>query len=180
MLKNKKIVLGISGSIAAYKVYDLIRQLQKEGADIKCIVTNAGLEFVTPVTLEALLQAPIYTKLFDDYQERKAIHISLADWADAVVVVPASADIIAKIAGGLADDLLSSVLLATGGKIIIVPAMHTNMWNNPFTQSNVKKIHDHGIPFIGPEEGLLSNGNKGIGHIASLETILKQLNQLLK
>jgi phosphopantothenoylcysteine decarboxylase/phosphopantothenate--cysteine ligase len=180
MLKNKKVIVGISGSIAAYKSYDLIRALQKENVDIRCVVTDAGMQFVNKLTLESLLQDSIYTDLFGDYPEKRAIHIALAEWADLVMIVPASADIMAKAAVGLADDLLSSIMLATQAKIVLVPAMHSNMWNHPCTQENVKKLETRGYSFIGPAMGMLADGSHGIGHISSLETILETMKKIVR
>ena len=179
IVKNRRIIIGISGSIAAYKSYDLIRALQREKAQIRCVVTTAGMQFINKITLETLLQDTIYTDLFGDYAEKRAIHIALAEWADLVVIVPASADIMTKAACGIADDLLSCIILATQAKIVFIPAMHSNMWNHLCTQENVKKLKTLGYSVIGPEMGILADGSHGVGHISSLEKIMKTIRTLV-
>ncbi|MBU1864334.1 MAG: bifunctional 4'-phosphopantothenoylcysteine decarboxylase/phosphopantothenoylcysteine synthetase, partial [Candidatus Omnitrophica bacterium] len=118
MFKDSKILVGITGSIAAYKVYDLIRLLRRNGAEVRCVVTHAGMHFVNKLTLETLLNHRIYTDLFDEYADKRAVHVPLADWADVVVVVPATADILAKVSVGIADELLTSVILATQANVL--------------------------------------------------------------
>jgi len=178
-VNDKKIVLGVTGSIAAYKSYDLIRALKREKAIIRCVVTDAGMQFINKLTMESLLQDNIYTDIFGDYSAKKAIHIALAEWADLILIMPASADIMAKAAIGIADDLLSCIILATKAKVVFVPAMHTNMWNHLCTQENVKKIQKLGYDIISPEIGILADGTQGVGHISSLEKILEKIKNIL-
>ena len=179
MTTKKKVLIGNTGSIAAYKVYDVIRTLQKQDIEVKCVVTKAGEKFISKVTLEAFLRSPIYGELFGDYSDKRAVHIPLAEWADVVAIIPATANIMAKVACGIADELLTSVILATKSKGIFVPAMHTNMWNNVATQDNVKKLQSYGYSFIGPEIGMLSDGTSGIGHIASHDMIFNGILRVL-
>ncbi len=177
MLKDKKILIGITASIAAYKAYDLIRHLQKQGAIVRCMVTNDGMQFVNKVTLQALLQDEVHCDLFGDYTQKRAVHISLSDWADVVCVVPATADFIAKSAVGIADNLVLSTLLATKAKLIFAPAMHSNMWLHPMTQSNVEKLKSFGAEIVVPETGTLSDGTEVVGHIAPLDDIVSAITR---
>lgn len=174
-MKGKKILVGISASIAAYKAYDVIRFFQKEGAHVRCMVTKDGLRFISKTTVEALVQECLFDDLFGDYPNKQAVHIALAEWAEAVVIIPASADILAKYACGIADNIVLATLLATPAKQYWVPAMHTNMWSHAMTQKNVVAIKKLGATFIGPETGMLSDGTQGVGHIAAVEEIVSTL-----
>jgi phosphopantothenoylcysteine synthetase/decarboxylase len=177
-LRTKNIVLGITGSIAAYKAPELIRALRAMGADVRCILTENGARFVTPLTLQTLSCNMVYDGMFDpvvwDIQ-----HISLSRKADVVVVAPATADAIARFADGRADDLLSSVVLATRSPILICPAMNENMWTHPATQENVRRLKKFGYRFVAPEKGELACGVVGGGRLAALDSILQRIVSLV-
>lgn len=179
MKEKKNILIGITGSIAAYKTYDVIRSLKKAGYAVRCVVSSGGRHFVNKLTLETILHENVYVELFGEYVEKKAVHIPLADWADVIAVVPATADIMAKMACGIADELLLSVVLASHARIVCAPAMHSNMWLNPITQENVAKLKKCGFSFVGPVEGALSDGTTGVGHIASQDAIVAAIEELL-
>ncbi|MDI6640827.1 MAG: flavoprotein [Elusimicrobiota bacterium] len=176
---NKNILIGICGSIAAYKVCDLIRILKENNFEVKCILTEEGEKFITPLTLQTLTCNPVYTELFVS-QNFQPEHISVADWADIVVIAPATANIIAHIAAGFADKLLSCVVLATKAPVLICPAMNSNMWLNPITQENVKKLQKLGYRFLGPDKGELVCGRKGIGRLISVDKIFQELTSFFQ
>ena len=159
-----KIVVGITGGIAAYKAPELVRLLKKAGHEVRCAATGHALEFVTRVTLETVSGAPLYSDLF---ASGRTEHISLKDWGEMLVVAPATANIIGKVAGGIADDALSTLLLAFSGKpIIMAPAMNCEMWAHPAVQRNVALLKSWGIRMVGPEEGELACGVSGVGRMA--------------
>lgn len=178
-MKGKNILIGITASIAAYKAYDLIRYLQKHGASVRCMVTPEGMQFVNKMTLQALLQDEVYSDLFADYAQKRAVHIDLSEWADALCIVPATADALAKTAVGIADNVLLATLLATQAKILFAPAMHSNMWVHPATQSNIDTLKARGAEIVVPATGTLSDGTEGVGHIASLDDIVQAIATLL-
>jgi phosphopantothenoylcysteine synthetase/decarboxylase len=171
-MAGKKILIGITASISAYKTYDVIRALQKEDYEVRCMVSPDGVRFINTLTLEAILQNVVYTDLFGNYPDKRAVHICLAEWADVIAIVPASADIIAKAACGIADNIILSTLLASKAQVLFAPAMHTHMWRHVQTQKNVDTLQGLGISFVGPIEGALSDRTQGVGHIASVETIV--------
>jgi len=179
MLKGKTIVLGISGGIAAYKACELTRRLVERKADVHVILTKSAKEFVTPLTFQALSGHPVHTDLFNLTQEQEIGHISLADRADAILVAPATADLIARTAHGLCDDLLTTVLCATTAPVLIAPSMNVNMWNNKITQENVEKLKKHGFLVIEPEAGYLACGYNGKGRLPDPETLLDTLEKTL-
>ena len=152
MLKNKTIILGITGGIAAYKAADLASKLNQAGAKVRVIMTKSAQEFVQPLTFEAVTTNPVVTDIFQTNAEHRVSHIALAEIADAVIIAPATANVIAKIAHGLADDMLSTTVLATRAPVIIVPAMHTSMWENPITQANTAQLKARGFYIIEPTE----------------------------
>jgi len=176
---NKKILLGICGGIAAYKVCELIRLLKRNGYAVRCIMTEAARKFITPLTIQTLSGEQVHTDLFAEYYNDPG-HVALADYPDLIVLAPATADTLAKAACGLAGDLLSSTLLSTDRKILVCPAMHTNMWKSKITQENVQKLKGIGYSFIGPESGSLASGGEGIGRLAPVETIYKRITELTK
>jgi phosphopantothenoylcysteine decarboxylase / phosphopantothenate---cysteine ligase len=178
-MKKKKILIGITASIAAYKAYDLIRVLQKEGAQVKCMATKDAMRFINKTTLEALLKDRVFDDLFGDYADKQAVHIALAEWADSILIMPASADMIAKCSCGIADDIVLATLLATHARVYFVPAMHSNMWTHAITQKNVETVKNMGATFIGPDTGILSDGTRGVGHIAASEEIIATLKSAL-
>jgi phosphopantothenoylcysteine decarboxylase/phosphopantothenate--cysteine ligase len=171
MLKGKQIVVGITGGIAAYKAADLVRQFRKRDAAVDVIMTRNAQHFVTPLTFQTISCHPVFTDLFGNYQPEIS-HIALADKADILIIAPATANIIAKIASGLADDLLSTVALATTAPLLIAPAMNTKMWENPITQDNVKKLKERTITIVDPSTGELACGYEGKGRLAEIEDIV--------
>ncbi|MBI2829613.1 MAG: bifunctional phosphopantothenoylcysteine decarboxylase/phosphopantothenate--cysteine ligase CoaBC [Chloroflexi bacterium] len=179
MLKDKTIVLGITGSIAAYKVADLAAKLTQAGARVEVIMTKSATEFVTPITFRALTHRPVVTDMFDLMTEFSIEHVSLSEAADVVVIAPATANIIAKIACGIADDMLTCTVLATKAPVIIAPAMNDKMYENSITQENVAKLKARGFIFLEPQYGLLASGKKGRGRLVEIETILGAIRQTL-
>src|SRR5512134_3162287 len=142
MLKDKTIVLGVTGGIAVYKAVELLRLYVKAGAVVHVVMTRSAQEFVTPLTFQTLSGNPVHTELFSLYQEREIGHISLADRADLFVVAPATANVVGKVAGGIADDLLTTTIMATKAPVLFVPAMNVNMWENPLYRQNEAKLKD--------------------------------------
>jgi phosphopantothenoylcysteine decarboxylase/phosphopantothenate--cysteine ligase len=179
MLKGKKIVLGVTGGIAAYKAAELVRELVRSGAEVFVVMTRGAQEFVTPLTLQTLSGNKVATELFSLVEESEIGHISLADRADILVIVPATANIIGKIAGGIADDLLSTVVMATQAPVLLAPAMNVHMWENSITQENIQKLRARGYHFIDPEAGELACGYEGKGRLAELPAIVEEVQTLL-
>lgn len=181
-LDRKNILLGVSGGIAAYKAADLASKLTGAGATVRTIMTESACKLVTPATFEAVTGQPVYTSLWQGPEDFKIGHIQSADWADAVVVAPATANLIAKVATGICDDLLSTTLCACWNKpVLLAPAMNSNMWANPIVQHNMAIVTDQ-LKFntIGPESGRLACGTTGIGRMAEPADILEALAALLK
>ncbi len=172
MLAGKKILLIIGGGIAAYKSLELIRRLQDQGASVTPVLTRAGEEFVTPLSVSALAGAAVHRDLFDLTAEAEMGHIQLSRSADLVVVAPATADLMAKMAQGLANDLASTLLLATDTKVLLAPAMNVRMWEHPATQRNIKTLRGDGVGFVGPNEGGMACGEFGPGRLAEPAEIL--------
>jgi len=174
------VLVGITGSISAYKACDIIRGLQNSGHTVKCVVTPDALEFVTAVTLEALLQDRVHEKMFARIQGNASQHVSLAEWADLFLIAPASASTLAKCAHGIADNLLTATFISCGEdvRIMCAPAMHTNMWLHAATQKNIATLKGYGVVMIGPSEGRLANGDVGVGHIAPVEDIISAVCEL--
>lgn len=179
MLKNKTIILGVSGGIAAYKAVELLRLLIKAGATVHVVMTRNACEFVTPLTFQALSGNPVHTDLFSLYQEQEIGHISLADRADLFVLTPATANLIGKIAQGLADDLLTTTVMATKAPVLVVPAMNTNMYENPLYQRNQQVLADCGYQILDPIHGDLACGWVGAGKMAEPQTIFERVRSLL-
>ena len=177
MLKEKRIVLGVSGGIAAYKACDLVSRLKKRGAQVRVVLTKHACEFVPPLTFETLSGNPAYTDAFDRKFEIE--HVALAKWADAAVIAPATANILAKMAAGIADELLSTTLLAATAPVLAAPAMNTAMWKNPATQANVKTLAERGVTFVGPESGVLACGDADVGRMSEPAQIVDALDALL-
>ena len=174
------IIIGITGSIAAYKAADLTSQLVKEGHEVHVVMTQAATEFITPLTLQVLSRNPVLVSLEDEKQAWKPGHIDLADRADLFVVAPASANTIGNMANGLAPDPLTSIYLATKANILIAPAMNGKMWEHPATQRNVQILTDDGCLFIGPEEdGMLACGYTGKGRLQNVDSILKKIYSMV-
>ena len=175
MLNGKKVLLIITGGIAAYKSLELVRKLKEKGAEVIPVMTKAAENFVTPMSVSALAQEKVYNKLFDLTDEAEMGHIELSRSSDLIVVVPASADFIAKTATGQANDLASTLILATDTKVLMAPAMNVRMWENPLTQKNIKILHKNGIKFVGPDEGEMACGEFGFGRMAEADEILKEI-----
>ena len=167
-----KVVVGVTGSIAAYKACELVRLLVKRGDEVHVVMTEHARAFVTPLTFQTLSRNPVECNLFEDPQDWKPEHISLAAAADLVVVAPATANILAKMAHGIADDLLSSTLLATKAPVVVAPAMNTGMWENPATQANVATLAARGVRIVSPGVGDLACGTAGAGRMAEPDEIL--------
>lgn len=177
MLKDKRIVLGVSGGIAAYKACDLVSRLKKRGAQVRVVLTKSACEFVPPLTFETLSGNPAYTDAFDRKFEIE--HVALAKWADAMVVAPATANILAKMACGIADDLLSTTLLAVTSPVLVAPAMNAAMWKNAATQANVRTLAQRAVHFVGPESGVLACGDSDIGRMSEPERIVEAIETML-
>ncbi len=175
MLNGKKVLLIITGGIAAYKSLELVRKLKEKGADVIPVMTKAAENFVTPMSVSALAQEKVFNKLFDLTDEAEMGHIELSRSSDLIVVVPASADFIAKTATGQANDLASTLILATDTKVLMAPAMNVRMWENPLTQKNIKILHENGVKFVGPDEGEMACGEFGFGRMAEADEILKEI-----
>ncbi len=178
MLRGKKIVLCVTGGIAAYKACDLTSRLKKRGAEVRVVLTAHACAFVPPLTFETLSGNPAYTDAFERKFEIE--HVALAKWADAVVVAPATANILAKMAAGIADELVSTTLLAATAPVLVAPAMNAAMWRNPATQANVNALAARGIRFVGPESGFLACGDADVGRMSEPEAIVSALDQLLE
>lgn len=176
---GKKVVLGISGSIAAYKACEIVSRLKELGAEVFVIMTKSATHFVTPLTFQTLSGNKVYLNLFDLPEEWELEHISLAEKADLILIAPATANTIAKIATGIADDLLTATVLASEAPILIAPAMHETMYKNSFTQANIKKLKEKGFKFIGPEYGKLASGKSGLGRLASNDKIIDGVKDIL-
>ena len=179
MLANQTIVLGITGSIAAYKAADLASKLFQAGAEVRVVMTKSATEFVTPLTLRSITGRPVETDMFGLSSEFSIEHVALAEAADVVVIAPATANIIAKLAAGIADDILTCTVLATGAPVIVAPAMHEAMFQNPVTQDNLAKLKARGFTIVDPEYGRLASGKMGMGRLAEVEKILGVIRQVL-
>ena len=175
MLNGKKVLLIITGGIAAYKSLELVRKLKEKGAEVIPVMTKAAENFVTPMSVSALAQEKVFNKLFDLTDEAEMGHIELSRSSDLIIVVPASADFIAKTATGQANDLASTLILATDTKVLMAPAMNVRMWENPLTQKNIKILHNNGVKFVGPDEGEMACGEFGFGRMAEADEILKEI-----
>ena len=175
-LKEKKILLIVSGGISAYKSLELIRILKKQKAEIKTILTKSAKEFITPLSITSLTQNKVYEDLFNPSDEAEMDHISLSRWCDVIIIVPATANTISKLSQGNAEDLASTVVLASDKNIILAPAMNIRMWTHKATQENIKKLKDFGYEFIGPETGDMACGEFGEGKMSEPLTIFNYLN----
>jgi len=179
MLANKHILLIVGGGIAAFKSLDLVRRLRERGAQVTPVLTKAGAEFVTPLSLSALSASKLYQDLFDLNDEAEMGHIELSRAADLIVVAPATADLMAKMAGGLANDLASTLLLATDKRVLIAPSMNVRMWNHPATQRNLATLVEDGILVVGPNEGDMACGEYGPGRMAEVPEIISAIDAAL-
>jgi phosphopantothenoylcysteine synthetase/decarboxylase len=181
MSRNKNIVLGVTGSIAAYKAADLASLLTKQKCSVRVVMTANAQRFITPLPFKVLSRHPVVTDLFDAEEGWKPTHIEMADQAGLLLVAPATANVLAKLANGLADDALTCLALALNpkAKILIAPAMNGKMWRHPATQQNVKTLKARGAEFIGPDAGMLSCGYEGIGRMWPVEQVAARALKLL-
>ncbi len=178
-MAKKEVILGITGSIAAYKACDIINILRRGGINITVIMTKEAKEFISPLTLQTLSGNKVYADMFELPTEWSPLHTSLADKADLILIVPACANTIGKIANGLCDDLLTCVVLASDAKLLIAPAMNEKMYKHPAVQENIKALKARGAKFIGPIKGPLACGHDAIGHIAEIDTIVAEVKKSL-
>ena len=172
MSKEKCVVMGVTGGIAVYKALDIISALRKKNVDVRVIMTKHAMEFVNPITFQAISQNIVTTDMFEEPKAWEIQHISLAKRADVFLVAPATANIIGKVANGIADDMLSTTIMATKAKVIFAPAMNTNMYENPIVQENIKKLKNLGYEFIEPSSGRLACGDEGKGKLAPVQNIV--------
>lgn len=178
-LAGKCVVLGVTGGIAAYKACELTSRLRKAGAQVYVIMTKNACQFVAPLTFETLSNHPVATDTFARPETWEVEHVALAKRADVFVIAPATANILAKMACGLADDMLSTTVLATRAPVLVAPAMNTGMWDNPATQENVERLQQRGVHFIGPEGGFLACGDTGAGRMSEPKDIFDAIEKLL-
>lgn len=175
----KKIILGVTGSIAAYKAAEIANILTKDGYFVSVVMTRSAQKFITPLTLQTLTKNKVYTDMFEEYAYEDVRHISLAQQADLCLIAPATANIIGKLSGGIADDMLSTVVMAIKNKpVVICPAMNTAMYENPVVQENIKKLSGFGYRFVEPKASRLACGDLGKGALADVETIVKAVEEL--
>lgn len=179
MLKDKTVVIGVSGGIAVYKTLDVVSRLRKLGVNVNVIMTKSATEFVTPLSFQSLSQNYVVCDMFEDPKTWDVEHISLAKRADVFLIAPATANVIGKIANGIADDMLTTTVMATKAKVLIAPAMNTNMYENPILQRNINTLKESGYNFVEPESGRLACGDTGKGKLASPETIVDEVVKLL-
>ena len=179
MLANKTVILGITGSIAAYKAADIASKLTQAGAEVRVVMTESAARFITPLTLSSITGRPVVTGMWELASEFSIEHVALAEAADVVVIAPATANIIAHLAAGIADDMLSCTVLATSVPIILAPAMDINMFKNPVTQENLAKLKARGFIIVGPGYGRLASGKIGLGRLAEISQILDTTKQVL-
>ncbi len=178
MLKDKTIIVGITGGIAAYKTADLVRQLTKKGANVHIVMTKNAMEFVTPLTFQTISGNPVIHEMFELFAGSKIGHITLSDIADQLVIVPATANIIGKVANGIADDFLSTMVMATTVPVFFVPSMNAKMWSSKMVQANIQKLKDAGYELMEPSSGDLACGTEGKGRLPTIEEILERMEDI--
>jgi len=179
MSDPRTIVVGVTGSIAAFKSADLVSKLVKRGYEVHVAMTAAAAQFITPLTLQTLSRNPVLSSVFDEKDGWRPGHIELADRADLLLIAPATANTIAALAHGLANDALTEIALATGAPVLIAPAMNGKMWKHAATQANVALLQSRGVHFIGPEAGLLACGYEGLGRLWNIDEVIDHAVQLL-
>ena len=179
-MNQKCVVVGVTGSIAAYKSAELTSLLYKQGHQVFVVMTRDAAEFITPLTLQTLSKNPVMTSFYDEKENWRPGHIQLADRADLLLIAPATAHIIAELAHGLAGHPLAAIALATRAQILVAPAMNGKMWEHPATQENVLKLRERGVEFIGPEEGMLACGYEGAGRLWKVDDIAFRAEFLLR
>lgn len=179
---SQRIVLGVTGSIAAHKAIDIASQLQKVGHQVNVVMTADALQFVTPLPFKTLSRQPVVTDIYDVEEGWRPLHITLADEADLLLIAPATANTIARLAHGMADDALSCIALALnpGARVVVAPAMNGKMWKHPATVANVETLRVRGVEFLGPDDGMLSCGYEGIGRLLPVEKIVSRVTELLE
>ena len=175
-LSQKRIILGITGGIAAYKSAEIARRLQDQGAEVRVIMTDSAQEFIRPLTLQALTGKPVHTDLLDPKAEAAMGHIELARWADAILIAPATANFMAALSQGIANDLLTTVCLAASGKIVVAPAMNQAMWSQPASQENITRLKQRGITIFEPDSGIQACGDIGPGRLQQPEAIVERFS----
>lgn len=180
MLKDKNIVLGITGGIAAYKGAEIVSRLKKEGANVNVVMTKNACEFITPLTLRTLSKNEVITDMFEAPKTFDPEHISLAREADLLLVAPATANILGKVANGIADDMLSTTIMATKAPVVFALAMNENMLDNAIVQENIEKLERHGYKFIDSTTGMLACGIKGKGRLAKPENIVETVKEMME
>lgn len=180
LLLNKNIIVSVTGSIAAYKSAELVRRLKEQGAEVRVVMSQGACHFVTPMTFQALSGNPVHTELLDSEAEAAMGHIELARWADAILIAPASANTLARLAAGMADDLLTTLCLASSAPIAIAPAMNQQMWSNPATQTNLSTLQQRGFHCFGPARGEQACGDVGEGRMLEPPQLLSELLELLQ
>ncbi len=179
MLRDRTVVLGVTGSIAAYKAAEIASQLTQAGARVNVVMTEGATQFVSPLMFRALTGRPVVTEMFDLSSEYSVEHVSLARSADIVVVAPATANVIAKLAAGIADDMLCCTVLATRAPVVVAPAMETNMYENPVTQDNLSELKERDFVIVGPSSGWLASGREGLGRLADISDIVGTVRRVL-
>lgn len=179
-LKGREIIVAVCGGIAAYKTADLVSKLVQQGAGVTVVMTKAAQEFITPLTFQALSARPVHTGTFNGTDPSDTQHIGLTERADLMVVSPATADVIAKVAHGICDDLVTLMINASACPVVFAPAMNNRMWDNPITQENVAKLQKYNYRFIGPEAGWLACRNVGAGRMSEPEKLVQEVIQLIE
>jgi phosphopantothenoylcysteine decarboxylase / phosphopantothenate---cysteine ligase len=179
VIDGKTIILGVTGGIAAYKSAELVSKLKKAGATVHVIMTENATKFITPLTMQTLSENPVTVGMFDVPNEWEIGHISLAKKADLILVAPATANVIGKVANGIADDMLSTTIMATKAPVVFAPAMNDKMYENPIVQENIRKLEKHGYKFIEPEFGRLACGTEGKGRLAHTDAIMQFVEKAL-
>ncbi len=180
MLKGKTILLGVCGGIAAYWAVEILGQLKNMGAEVYVIMTENAARFVTPLTFQTISQNPVISDMFAKHSSQECIHISLARQAAFLLIAPATANIIGKAANGIADDMLSTTIMAATAPVVFCPAMNDKMWANKILQENVKKLKEHGYYFVEPEYGRMACGGEGMGRLAGINSIVDKLIEVDK
>lgn len=180
VLEGKNVLLGVTGGIAAYKAANIISILKKYGANVNVIMTKSATEIITPLTLRTLSKNPVVTEMFKDTDCFDVKHISLAQSSDIVIIAPATANIIGKIANGIADDMLSTTVMATSAKVLIAPAMNTIMYKNPIVQKNIESLKNYGYKLINPKKGMLACGYEGEGKMEDPIVIVNEIAKALE
>ena len=178
-MKNKNIIVGITGGIAAYKACEIVSHLTREGANVDVVMTQNATQFITPLTLETLSKNKVVVDMFEKTHHTQVEHISLAQKADLFLIAPATANILGKVANGIADDMLSTTIMATRAPVVFAPAMNNNMYTNAIVQDNINKLKKFGYHFVEPTEGNLACGYKAVGKLANKQTIVEYIQKLL-